>query len=125
MILNFNKIRVLSGTAIVAGSMLALVACIGGSDSGDGDAMQVVASMYPLEYFVERVGGDRVVVESVISSGADAHDFEPTPGDLRDIAAADVFIYNGLGFESWVDALLSAGDAPGTAIHASLSLIHI
>ncbi len=87
-----------------------------GADSGE---VILVASMYPIEYFSERVGGDRVRVEGVVPAGGDAHDFEPTPGDLRKIAGADLIVYNGLGFESWVDALLDSGDAPGTAVQAS------
>ena len=70
----------------------------------DDNRINVIASMYPLEYFAERIGGDRVNVENLIAPGQDAHDFEPTPGDLRDLAAADVLVYNGLGFESWIDS---------------------
>lgn len=90
-----------------------------GTDDSDPEAVRVVASMYPLEYFAGRVGGDRVRVERVVPAGADAHDFEPTPGDLRKIAGADLIVYNGLGFESWIDALLDSGDAPEAAVQAS------
>lgn len=79
--------------------------------------------MYPLEYFTAQIGGDRVQVDGVVPSGGDVHDFEPTPGDLRKIAGADLIVYNGLGFESWIDALLAAGDAPDTAVQASSSSV--
>lgn len=97
--------------------------CGGNGKSVDGDisdppTVRLVATMYPLEYFAERVGGDRVEVEGVVPAGGDAHGFEPTPGDLRKIAGADLFVYNGLGFESWVDALLDAGDAPEAVVRA-------
>jgi zinc transport system substrate-binding protein len=102
--------------------------CGGNGASTDGDfagsaTLRVVASMYPLEYFTGQIGGDRVEVDGVVPSGGDAHDFEPTPGDLRKIADADVIVYNGLGFESWIDALLDTGDAPHIAVQASSSSV--
>jgi len=90
-----------------------------GAPGGDTGRVRVVASIYPLEFFTEQVGGDRVQVDGIVPAGGDAHNFEPTPGDLRNIAAADQIVYNGLGFESWVDALLDAGDAPDAAVQAS------
>jgi zinc transport system substrate-binding protein len=104
------------------------ISCGGNGASTDGDfagsrTVRVVASMYPLEYFTDQIGGDRVQVDGVVPSGGDAHDFEPTPGDLRKIAGADMIVYNGLGFESWIDALLDAGDAPDTAVQASSSSV--
>jgi len=104
------------------------ISCGGNSASTDGDiagsvTVRVVASMYPLEYFTGQIGGDRVQVDGVVPSGGDAHDFEPTPGDLRKIAGADLIVYNGLGFESWIDALLDAGDAPDTSVQASSSSV--
>ena len=100
------------------------LACGGTVDGAGGNAsgpesVHAVASMYPWEYFTERIGGERVRVDGVVPAGGDAHDFEPTPDDLRHIANADLFIYNGLGFESWVDSLLAAGDAPDIAVQAS------
>ncbi|MFP6678998.1 MAG: metal ABC transporter substrate-binding protein, partial [Dehalococcoidia bacterium] len=106
-------------------SVMALIAsaCQTSSDDNeseiDDNRINVIASMYPLEYFAERIGGDRVNVESLIAPGQDAHDFEPTPGDLRDLAAADVLVYNGLGFESWIDSLLESNEIPSVTVQAS------
>jgi len=94
-----------------------------GAAGGDNGRVRVIASMYPLEFFAAQVGGDRVQVDSVVPAGGDAHNFEPTPGDLRNIAGADLIVYNGLGFESWVDALLDAGDAPDASLQASSEAI--
>ncbi len=109
---------------------LAMIAtsCRDNDPSIDGDfagsaTVRVVASMYPLGYFTGQIGGDRVQVDEVVPSGGDAHDFEPTPGDLRKIAGADMIVYNGLGFESWIDAVLDAGDAPDIAVQASSSSV--
>ena len=105
----------------VLSAALVGVACGVGEDAPTGqDApVRVVVTTYPLEYFAGRIGGDRVRVENPVPAGGDAHSFKPTPGDLRTIFAADLLVYNGLGFEPWVDAVLTAGDAPRVAVQTA------
>lgn len=114
MILSLNTWRRTILPLFVLSAALVGVTCGGGEDTpaGQGAQVRVIATTYPLEYFAGRIGGDRVRVENPVPAGGDAHSFKPTPGDLREIAAADLLVYNGLGFEPWVDAVLSAGDAP-------------
>ena len=129
-ILRLDIINMTRLTILLAAIGLAIIAtsCTENYASTDGDldgsaTVRVVASMYPLGYFTSQIGGDRVQVDEVVPSGGDAHDFEPTPGDLRKIAGADMIVYNGLGFESWIDAVLDAGDAPDIAVQASSSSV--
>ncbi len=95
------------------------------STSGPENRLQIVASLYPLAYFAERIGGDRIDVSLLIEPGVEAHDFEPTTGDLKKIRSADLVIYSGAvfssaGFESWVGrALDSLGDDAPPALEAS------
>ncbi len=78
------------------------------------DRIKVATTIYPVEYFVGRVGGERVDIVSLIPPGVEAHDFEPKVSDLIDIAQADLRVYNGAEFEPWVERALDAlgGDAP-------------
>ena len=69
---------------------------------------RVVVSIYPLAYFTERIGGDRVVVTTLIGAGVEAHDFEPTTSDLQTLQDADLVITNGLGLEPWLNNALEA-----------------
>lgn len=87
-----------------------------------GETVQVVTTLFPLEYFASRIGGARASVVNLIGAGVEAHDFEPTPGDLRAIRGADLLIYNGAGFEPWIErALASLGrDAPASVEAASI-----
>ena len=66
----------------------------------------VIASFYPLAEFARQIGGDRVDVRTLVPPGVEAHDYEPTPRDLAALERARLFIYNGAGFEPWVDRLL-------------------
>ncbi|MCY4582418.1 MAG: zinc ABC transporter substrate-binding protein, partial [Chloroflexi bacterium] len=81
----------------------------------------VVASIYPMQYFAERVGGDRVEVVALVPPGAEGHTFELTASDLRTIGEADVIAMNGIELEPWLErALESLGnDVSGIVVEAA------
>ena len=59
------------------------------------------------------VGGDRVSITSLVRPGQDPHDFEPSPGDVKEISKAQVVLASGLGLESYLDKLRqAAGSKP-------------
>jgi zinc transport system substrate-binding protein len=106
------------GIAIAGGLVVVCGANSGSAGGGSPEPLQdrikVATTIYPVEYFVGRVGGERVDVVSLIPPGMEAHDFEPRVSDLIDIARADLLVYNGAEFEPWVERALDAlgGDAP-------------
>ncbi|MDR7418129.1 MAG: zinc ABC transporter substrate-binding protein [Armatimonadota bacterium] len=73
-----------------------------------GRRVSVVASFYPLYEFAARVGGDAIAVRNLVPAGAAPHDFEPSPRDVAALYASGVLIYNGAGFEPWIEKLLPA-----------------
>ena len=75
------------------------------SQSEGEESISIMTSLYPLQYFAERIGGDLVKVESLLPPGSDAHTFEPTSKDMISIAESDLFIYNGLGMESYAEKI--------------------
>lgn len=85
---------------------LVLAAC-GGGGAASGKPL-VVTSFYPLAYLTAQVAGDRAEVRNLVPAGSEPHDWEPSARDVADIQKAAVFIYNGAGFESWVDRTLDA-----------------
>ena len=79
----------------------------------------VVASFSILGDLVRVVGGDRVVVTSLVGPDADAHIFEPKPSDAKAVAQARLLVTNGLGFEPWATQLAQAAGYRGTSVVAS------
>jgi zinc transport system substrate-binding protein len=67
----------------------------------------VVATFYPLYEFARQVAGDRAEVVSLVPPGVEPHDWEPSPQQVVDVQRAHLFVYNGAGFEPWVDKLLN------------------
>jgi ABC-type Zn uptake system ZnuABC Zn-binding protein ZnuA len=95
---------------IVGGAILGfLLLGVGSPDSGK---MQVVASFYPLYYFSSQIGGDRVDVHTLIPDNVEPHSFEPTPVDLMIVSKAKVLVYNGEGFEPWIQSFVSTVNNP-------------
>jgi zinc transport system substrate-binding protein len=87
---------------------LVLSACRSSDNSQSDASLNVITTIYPVRYFSERVGGDRVAVTSLVRPGVEAHEFEPTPGDIRKLNEADVMVYVNPAFEQWVSAAIEA-----------------
>lgn len=67
--------------------------------------VKVVASFYPLAYFAEKIGGERVEVTTIVPPGTEPHEYEPTPQDIRRIQTASVIIYLGAGLDPWAEKM--------------------
>ena len=86
------------------------------------DTIKVVASFSILGDMVANVGGDRVQITTLVGPDGDAHVYQPTPQDAQAVAAADVVIVNGLGFEGWLDRLIEASEYTGPMVVATTGI---
>jgi zinc transport system substrate-binding protein len=106
--------------AIVAG--LSFISCNNSVDKQNKDQgkIKVLVSISPQKYFVEKIGGKWVDVEVLIPTGTNPHLYDPTPGQLINVAGAAVYFYNGnLDFEkSWINNLIESNP---NLIHVKLS----
>lgn len=82
--------------------ILLLAACSNDEKNYDG-RISIYTTVYPLQYFAERIGGEHVKVKSIYPPGSDEHTFDPTQKDMIALADADLFFYIGLGLEGFVD----------------------
>ena len=104
-----KKIFTLITAMIISAS---LVACNGNEEkennlvTEDNPKIKIVTSINPLRDFAEAVGGDKVEVSLLVPEGVEAHDYEPKARDIEQLAGADIFVYNGVGMESWLDQVL-------------------
>ena len=105
--------RALAVTVAVAAPL-----ALGGCGDADGTAapagdgrLEVLASVYPLEYVVSQVGGEHVTVTTLTPAGTDPHSVELSPRQLRDVGAAGLVVHLA-GFQPAVDDAVAerAGD---------------
>lgn len=96
---------------LAALTMIVLAAC-GGEENKDSsnsvdeektNQLAVYTTVYPLQYFAERIGGEAVNVKSIYPAGSNEHSFEPTQKDMMALADSDLFFYIGLGLEGFVE----------------------
>ncbi len=66
------------------------------------EKIKLVASFYPFYEIAKEIGGNNTIVTPVIPVGVEPHDWEITPQQIQDIIGADMIIYNGIGFDSWL-----------------------
>ena len=81
--------------------------------------LPVVASFSIVADVAREVGGERVDVVSLVAPDQDAHVFQPTPADVKRLAAAKVFVVNGLGFEGWMARLSKSAAFKGLTVTAA------
>lgn len=109
-----NRALAALAVTLLGASTLAACGADGQAATGDSDGPGVVASTTVYADIARQVAGDNATVESVISDPtADPHSYEASPADAAAVAAADLVVYNGAGYDGFVDqALGNAGDVP-------------
>lgn len=84
-----------------------LLGCGSKEEVVDTNKINVVVSINPLKEFTEIIGGDKVNVTSLVPENMEPHDFDPKPRDIEALSKSDIFVYNGLGMEDWLDQVTS------------------
>ena len=74
------------------------------------EKITVLTSFYPYHEFTKNVAGDFADVKQFMPSGVEAHNWEPRAQEIQSLKDADVFVYNGLGMEPYVDQIINSGE---------------
>lgn len=96
--------RIILFTLII--SVLFFTAC-NANNGPVSNGIKVYTSFYTLYDFASKIGGDHAQVINMIPPGGEPHHWEPTASDIMNLEEADVFIYNGLSLEHWVDNVIN------------------
>ena len=121
------KTRRLRGVlgGIVALVALTATACASpGQTASDGRPV-VLTTFTVLADIAQQVAGDHLEVRSITKPGAEVHRYEPTPGDIRQAAGADLILDNGLGLEAWFAQFAETVDAPHVVVSEGIEVVDI
>lgn len=66
----------------------------------------IICSNSILEDITKNITGDGYPVLSIVPRGTDPHTYEPTPGDAKSLADAQIIIVNGMKLEPWLDKII-------------------
>lgn len=73
-------------------------------EHAEGDPLQITVSILPQQYFVERVGGEHVVVNVMVPPGEFPGTYEPKPEQVTALSTADAYISIDVPFErGWLE----------------------
>jgi manganese transport system substrate-binding protein len=113
-------------TAAATAMAVALSGCSGGAANGEPDQTPVVLTTFTvLADIAQEVAGDHLRVESITKVGAEIHGYEPTPGDLRRAAGADLILDNGLNLEAWFAQFVEGLDVPHVVVSEGVEVMPI
>src|SRR5690606_29947899 len=105
--------RLISAALIFAGMFAA------GSAAAQ-EKFKAVTTFTVIADIARNVAGDAATVESITKPGAEIHNYQPTPGDIRRAQGAQLILWNGLNLESWLErffrhfmAVLRVGGSEG------------
>jgi ABC-type Zn uptake system ZnuABC Zn-binding protein ZnuA len=81
-----------------------------------------MATVSFLADIAQNVAGNRLTVETLVPLGVDPHEFQPSAQDAVRIAASQVLIVNGVGYEWWLQKTLDNIGGQRLTVTASAGL---
>jgi zinc transport system substrate-binding protein len=73
--------------------------------------VNVMVSIVPQEYFVERIGADKVSVSVMVPPGFSPATYEPKPSQIQELSATQVYIRMRVPFEdAWMERIAAANE---------------
>jgi manganese/iron transport system substrate-binding protein len=82
-----------------------------------GKPLRVITTFTIIQDMAQNVAGTAAIVESVTKSGAEIHDYSPTPLDVVKAQSADLVLWNGMNLERWFEKFFeNVKDVPSVVI---------
>ena len=88
-----SRLRLLLAAALV--SLFAL------SPAQAKEKFKVITTFTVIADMAQNVAGDAAEVSSITKPGAEIHEYQPTPGDIKRAQGAQLILSNGLNLELW------------------------
>ncbi|EDX0048896.1 iron/manganese ABC transporter substrate-binding protein SitA [Salmonella enterica] len=84
-------------TLLIAG----IVAILALSPAYAKEKFKVITTFTVIADMAKNVSGDAAEVSSITKPGAEIHEYQPTPGDIKRAQGAQLILANGLNLERW------------------------
>ena len=112
--------RSVLGAASFGSLGLVLAACgsSGGGSDADGGKPRVTTSCYPMDFLVQRVGGEHVEITSLAKPGVDPHGLELSVREVAELEKSDLILQI-LGYQNALDDAISSRGLEEAALDVS------
>ncbi|XKE63089.1 metal ABC transporter substrate-binding protein [Microbacterium aerolatum] len=94
-------------------------------DSPRDERPVVLTTFTVLADIAQNIAGDHLRVESITKPGAEIHGYEPTPGDVRQAAEAELILDNGLNLEAWFAQFVDSVHVPHVVVSDGIEVMDI
>ena len=98
-----QRFFVIATITIISTAIIAAAYCSNLQKEMKVDKLKVVASFYPLAFFAQEIGGEKVTVKQLIPDHTELHTWQPSFADILAVDEADVVIYNGASLDNWFE----------------------
>lgn len=104
--------------AVLAGLLGAAVAAVATMTPAVAqEKFKAVTTFTVIADIARNVAGEAATVESITKPGAEIHNYQPTPGDIRKAQDAQLILWNGLNLELWFAKFFqNLKDVPGVVV---------
>ena len=119
-----KKVIKLIMIAIMCFGVVSLSGC---SNREEDNKLIIISTSFPGYDFSRAVVKDvsDAEVKMLLKPGADMHDFEPTPQDIKNIKNSDIFIYAGGDSDEWIEDVLDDIDTKKTKVIKLMDLVEV
>lgn len=83
--------------------ILAMILAFTTLSSAAAEKLKVVTTFTVFADMAQNITQDRADVVSITRPGAEIHNYQPTPGDIRRAQGADIILWNGMNLELWFE----------------------
>jgi zinc/manganese transport system substrate-binding protein len=101
--------------------VIALAALLLTAQGHAQDRVTVVATFSVIGDMLANVGGDHIVIKTIVGAGGDCELYQPTAANVATVASARAVFFNDLNdeFEPWLEPLLKQAGFKGTKVVVS------
>ena len=105
---------------------LLAAALSGVASAAEGEKFKAVTTFTVIADIARNVAGDAAIVESITKPGAEIHNYQPTPGDIKRAQGAQLVLWNGLNLELWFERFFrNLRDVPSVVVSEGVEPIGI
>lgn len=79
------------------------------SMESESEKLKVFTTFFAIDQFTKNVAGDRAIVKNLVPYNTHPHNYEIPGKTLVELSSADMVVYNGASFESFVPTIMESG----------------
>ncbi len=112
--------KTLRTSAVLLAVITLLLATFGAArPSRAATPIKVLASITIIQDIAQNVAGDKLEIGSIVPTDGDAHGFDPSPDDIKNVADATLILVNGARLEGFLQKLIDASGTKAKVVEVS------